>query len=336
LLQLSKFFSAAAVLGAAIATAGPAAADDEISVALPAHSLTFSTSYVGEELGLWSKRGLKTKTTLIPGVGSANAVLAGSVDVTVVSGPTVIRAAARGQKLLIIATTLDRVQVELVLAKAAAESAGLGAGASLEARARAMRGKKLAVESINSVVHATLRYVARKGGLDPERDIVVTAMQPPAMLAALKSGAIDGFAMSLPWPLIPVQEGAAVRLASGPRGEFPELMPFAYTALVARPDFCDAKPTICERVVAGYAEAADYLHQKPKESVEILKKRLPAMNPGVFAEAFELVRQSTPKSPRIEEAGLVRAQDFMLVTGMMTEREKLASFKDIYTNKFVK
>jgi ABC-type nitrate/sulfonate/bicarbonate transport system substrate-binding protein len=335
MLRSSNCLTAAAVFGAAFAVAGPAAAED-VSVALPAHSLTFSTNYIGDELGLWSKRGLTTKTTLIPGVGSANAVLAGSVDVTVVSGPTVIRAAARGQKLLIIATTLDRVQVELVLAKATAEAAGLGANASLQSRVGAMRGKKFAVESINSVVHATLRYVARKGGLDPERDIVVSAMQPPAMLAGLKSGAIDGFAMSLPWPLIPVQQGAAVRIASGLRGEFPELMPFAYTALVARPDFCDAKPSICERIVAGYGEAADYLHQKPKESIEILKKRLPAMDPGVFAEAFELVRQSTPKSPRIEETGLARAQDFMLVTGMMTEGEKLASFKDIYTNKFVK
>ena len=45
-------------------------------------------------------------------------------------------------------------------------------------------------------------------------------------------------------------------------------------------------------------------------------------------------RVSTPKTPPIAEASLAKAQDFMLATNMRTAKEKLASFKDIHTNRF--
>jgi hypothetical protein len=56
----------------------------------------------------------------------------------------------------------------------------------------------------------------------------------------------------------------------------------------------------------------------------------------VYAEAFELVRASTPRSPMVEEAAMVRAQDFMLNSGMMKPEEKFASLTALFTNKYAK
>jgi ABC-type nitrate/sulfonate/bicarbonate transport system substrate-binding protein len=322
-------------MAATIASGRTASADDEVTVAIPALSLSFSANYVAQDMGYWSKSGLAVKFVDIPGIGATNAVLAGSVDFANASGPTAIRAPARGQKLLSIATTANRMLIEVVLSKAAADAAHLTAETDVAKKIQAMRGKKMAVETVNSVVHGFLRYVARKGGVDPEKDITVTTLQPPAMLAALKSGAIDGFAMSMPWPLIPVREGAAIRVASGPRGDLPEIEPFAYNVIVTRPEVCDKRPTVCERLVSGLTQAFAFMHDNPKETMAVLAKRLPATDPAIFAEGFELQLASTPRSPRIEEASLVKAQEFMLATGMMNADEKLASFQSIYTNKFV-
>jgi hypothetical protein len=38
----------------------------------------------------------------------------------------------------------------------------------------------------------------------------------------------------------------------------------------------------------------------------------------------------------VKEKGLANAQQLMLVGGMLKPEEKLASFKDIYTDKFTK
>jgi len=313
----------------------PGLADDEVSIALPVVSLTVSPTYIADEMGFWKSAGLDMKFPYIAGVGSNNALAAGSVDFAYTSGPTMIRGNARDQKTVAIATTLDRVQLEIVMSKAAASAAGITEKSPIEKKAQALRGKKIAVDSFNSVVHAFLRYVARKGGVDPEKEITVTSAQGPVMLASLKSGAIDGFTLSLPFPLIPVHEGTAIRLASGPRGDFPDLQPFAYIVIVTRPDYCDKNASICTRVVAGFSKALAYIHDHPKESMEILKKRIPSnMAPEVFAEAFDLVRASTPKSPRVEDAAMAKAQDFMLSSGMMKPEERLPSLASVYTNKF--
>jgi ABC-type nitrate/sulfonate/bicarbonate transport system substrate-binding protein len=331
----TRTFAAALAMVACAWT--PVRAADTVSIALPVVSLTVSPTYIADEMGYWKELGLDMKFPLISGVGSNNALAAGSVEFAYTSGPTMIRGNARDQKTIAIATTLNRVQLELVMSKAAAQASGITADSPIEKKAQALKGKKIAVDSFNSVVHAFLRYVARKGGVDPDREITVTNAQGPVMLASLKSGAIDGFTLSLPFPLIPVHDGTAIRLASGPRGDFPDLQPFAYVLIVARPDYCDKNPSICQRVVAGISKAFTYIHEHPKESMAILQKRIPStMTPEVYAEAFELVRASTPRSPMVEEAAMTRAQDFMLNSGMMKPEEKFASLTALFTNKFAK
>ena len=206
----------------------------------------------------------------------------------------------------------------------------------MEKKAQALKGRTIAVDSINSVVHSFLRFVARKGGVDPDRDIKVTSMQGPAALAAIKTGAIDGFTMSSAVATDPRARGNAIRLVSGPRGDFPELQPFAYIAIVARPDYCEKNVSICKRVVAGLAKSLAYIREHPQESMAILKKRIPSdMDPAVFEESFKLVVASTPASPRVDEASMARAQDYMIATGMMKEEERLPSLAAVIDNKYL-
>jgi len=309
---------------------------DEATVAIPAVSLTFCPNYIADGMGFWEKEGLKVTLKSVRGIGAANAVLAGSIEFSNSSGPTVIRANARGQRLFAIASTLERPTVEIVLSKEAAQKAGVDSDSSLEKKAQALRGRKIAVDSINSVVHGYLKYFARKGGVDPEKEITISPMAPPNMLAALKKGAIDGYTMSLPWPIIPVHSGATIRLVSSPRGDLPELNPFAYNMVLTRADFCDSKPQVCEKFVAGIQHALKYMQEKPAESLEILRKTFGKMDPAVLAEAFELIRQSSSKTGKIDEYSLAQAQDFMLATEILKDSEKMTSFSSIYTNRFVK
>jgi ABC-type nitrate/sulfonate/bicarbonate transport system substrate-binding protein len=314
----------------------PALAADTVNLAIPVVSLTVSPIYIADEMGYWKDQGLDMKMPLIPGVGVNNALAAGSVEFAYTSGPTMIRGNARDQKSVAIATTLNRMQLELVMSKTAADAAGVTAASPIEKKAQALKGRTIAVDSFNSVVHSFLRYVARKGNVDPDRDIKVMNAQGPVMLAGIKNGSIDGFTLSLPWPLIPVADGSAVRLASAVRGEFPELQPFAYVVIVARPDYCEKNVSICKRLVAGLDKAYAYIHSHPKESAEILKRRIPSdVNPEVFDQAYKLVAESTPRSPRVEEASLSKAQDYMIATGMMKEEERLRSVSSVIDNRYL-
>src|SRR5438876_11828640 len=95
----------------AIVGLGPTVASAQqidIVMALPAATLTFSSAFIAEDAGFYKKEGLRVSTRTIVGVGSPNAVIAGSADFTIGTGPVFLRAAVRGQRLFAIANLIDR------------------------------------------------------------------------------------------------------------------------------------------------------------------------------------------------------------------------------------
>jgi ABC-type nitrate/sulfonate/bicarbonate transport system substrate-binding protein len=334
-----KFGGAAcvAILSAALAVGRPALAQqkEEVTFAMPAITFAFVPAYIALDLGYWSKQGLEVKLPVITGIGAMNAVLSKSAEFSISSMPTIIRAQARGQKVVAIGGAFEGTAVEIVLRKDVAQAAGITHSLPLEKRAAALKGKTVAILAPNTIVHAYLRYFARKGGIDPERDFKLSIMSQEASIAALKTRDVDAMAQVLPYSTITVHNGSAVVLSSGPQGDLPDLLPFQLNGIMARPDYCEAKPKVCTAMVAGYGEAIRYLHDHSEEAKAILRKRIPNMEKAPFDEAFELTRRWTPPEMRISEKGLANAQELMLVGGMMKPEEKLSSFKAIYTNKYV-
>src|SRR5499427_8191781 len=239
------------LIAAALATiafaAAPAAAQtakvEEGVMAVPVVGLAFSLGYLADDLNLWEKYGVRIKTVQISGIGAMNAVIAGSADFTQSSGSAVTRAAARGQKLLGIVGTLHRPSVQIILRKDVAP--GFDPKAPVEQRVKALRGRTIAVDAINSVIHAYVRYLAKRAGFDPE-EIRIAVLQPPSMLAGLQARQIDGFAMAPPWVQKPLLDGAAVMVASGPDGDPADLAPFANTLVATKPETCSKRRTLCE------------------------------------------------------------------------------------------
>lgn len=330
---VTRKISVAALFAAGLAAA-EARASDQAIMALPVVSLTFTASYVAEDFRLWEKEGLQVKVVNIAGVGAMNSVIAGSSDFANTSAGAFTRAAARGQRMLAIANTVDRPMIEIVMRK---ESGGLLDMASpLEKRAGQLKGKTIAVDSINSVTHGYLRIVAKKAGLDPEKDIVVTPLQPPSMVAGMKAKSIDGFAMSQPWTLLAVQDGSAGVVASSPRGDLPELNPFAYNLIVTRPETCSQKRVLCEKMARGIKAAAEMIKDKPEEVLAALQKRFDKMEPATLRAAFMLIKESTPRLPTVTEKGLQNAEQYNVTAGLIPESDRVTTMDGLYTAEFLK
>src|SRR4051794_7372374 len=185
---------AGAVLLTAPVHAQPGSGAENVVLAVPNVALTFAPGYLAEDLGLFAKHGLNLKSVVITGIGSANAVISGSADFAQISGATLTRAAARGQRLLGIVGTLNRPVIQLVLRKEIAAAAGFDPKAPLDKRAQALRGRTIAVDSINSVIHAYVLLLARRAGYSPD-DIRIAPMAPNSAIAAFQTRQVDGFAM---------------------------------------------------------------------------------------------------------------------------------------------
>jgi NitT/TauT family transport system substrate-binding protein len=326
----------AALAVAVLAAAPPGRAQTlQSSLALPTTSLTFSAAYVADDLGLWTKQGLEVKGVIIAGVGSPNAVIAGSVDFTITTASTFLRAASRGQRMLAVANLLERPMVEVVLRKDLADAAGFDAAAPVAARARLLKGRTIAVDGIYTVIHAFLQVVALKGGLDPETEMHVAPMVAPNMPAALDTKAIDGFSASLPWTSGAVALGKAVLIASGPRGDLPELLPFAYGIVMTRPELCREHAPVCAGMVAGLAAADSFIREHPLEALAIVRKRFPSIGDEVLKPAFETLRGATAAVPRVDPAALANSERLSVEAHVVKPEDAVKVLDGLYTNDFV-
>jgi NitT/TauT family transport system substrate-binding protein len=325
-----------AIVAAAVMTAGMAQAQpaEEIILADPAFSLTFSAGYIASDLDLWGKHGIKVKTVQITGIGAINSVISGSSHFAQASASSFGRATARGQKLIAIATTIDRPFAQIVLRKEIAQAAGFDPAAPLEKRAAVLKGRTIAVDSINSMIHAYVRLIASRAGVSPD-DIRIAPMAPNSMLAAFQSKQIDGYAMSLPWPQKAVQDGEAFLIASGPDGEPSDMIPFGHNLIVTRQDTCVQKKALCRAMGQSIKDATAFIKTRPDEAFALLKKRFPTLDDKLLKASFDELQKVTPSPPVVNKASLENSETFNVDAGLLKADEKLKSYDGIFTSEYV-
>jgi ABC-type nitrate/sulfonate/bicarbonate transport system substrate-binding protein len=161
-------------------------------------------------------------------------------------------------------------------------------------------------------------------------------MQATSVMPAFASKQIDGFAQSLPWTLVPVVDGSAVVIASGPDGDPPGIEPFAHNLVLARPETCVKRKSVCDKVGHVYAEAMRFIHEHPAEALAVLQKRFTTIDPNILAPAFEEMRKATPATPIVSKAAIENAEIYSIDAGLMKPADKLPSYDGLYTDAFVR
>ena len=328
---------AVAGIAAALSFASPLHAQtvEQTTMAFPAVGFPFVAAYVAEGLGLWEKHGLKVRSIVIAGIGSTNAVISGSADFAQISGLSLTRAAANGQRLLAIVGTTDKSITDITIRKDIADAAGFDPKAPLEKRAQILKGHTFAIGGVNTVVHAYLRIIALIGGIDPE-SIRVAPMAGDNMLAAMQTRAIDGMSTVLPWTRKGTVEGTSVLVASGAEGDPPHLSPLAFNVVAAKPETCEKRRSLCEKMGRALAEAMAYIRNDAKGTLAILKMTFSTFGDAVLADSIEVVRKATPAVPVATTEALANAETFNIEARLMKPEARLPSYDGLATDAFVK
>jgi ABC-type nitrate/sulfonate/bicarbonate transport system substrate-binding protein len=316
---------------------GPTARGQAIDIlmALPSETLTFSAPFVAEDAGFYKQHGLHVTHRTIVGIGAVNAVISGSADFTMGTGSVFLRAAAKGQRLFAIANLIDKPLVELVLRKDVAQGAGITDRTPFEARAKVLRGKTIGIQGVGSIVHAWVRLLASRGGLDIENDVRIAPMDPSGMLAGLQTKALDGYATSPPYTTDAVVKGNAVMLASGV-SDAPDLLPFAYGLIYTRPDTCNKQRDKCARLARALGAANQLINEQPAQALALIRKRFDKMDPAVLAAAWQIVAAAHAKDIRVTVPMLETSQKLSHEARLLDRKDALKKFDGLYTNDFVR
>lgn len=307
----------------------------DVTMAMPSVSLSYAMAYIADAKGLWEKHGLRVKMVVITGVGATNATIAGSVDFSHGSGASLTRAVARGQKLIAIVGVLQRTSIDIVLRKSLTDAAHFDPKAPLKERAQLLRGRKIAIAGVNSIDQVYLNLIAKRGGYDPDL-IPIAVMAADNALAAFSSGQVDGVAISPPTPQRLVLDGVATTIASGFGGDPPDMTPLATTIVITKPETCEKRRAICEGMGQAMKEAALVLRDHLDEAEAIMVKRLPSVDPKLIAAILPKVREAMPYPPAVSEKSLENSERANIEAGLMKPSEKLASYKGLATDEYVK
>jgi len=307
----------------------------DVVIALPSSTLTFSSAFIAEDGGFYKKEGLNVSHRSLVGVASVNAVIAGSADFTIGTGPVFLRAAAQGQRLLAIANLLDKPMVEMVLRKDVYEALKVDDKMSLAERGKLLKGKTIAIQGVGSIVHAWERLVAARGGLDPENDVRIAPMEPQSMLAALETKQVDGYTTSMPFTTQAVLRGSAMMFASAARGDAPDLLPFAYDLVETKAETCQANREKCARVVRAFAGANKMIHDHPDEALALMRYRFKEMDPALLEAAWKVVSQAMATDLSVPVSGLANSEKVSIEAKLLDPKDKLASYDGLWTNDFI-
>lgn len=333
-----RILAAAISVALVMATAPVQAEMEKTSLAIPAVAFIFSTAYIAEDAGIFKAEELEVTQQVITGIGSANAVISGSIDFSFASGVTLTRAAARGQPVIGIASTFDRTGFWVVLRKSIAEERHFDPNAPLAERAKLLKGLRIGVGAINAIPHAYLKLIAKVGGLDGEKDIVVAGVSPPEQIGALSRDAIDGISSGPPVVEQVLADGIGVIIANGTTGKIdpPQLAHIAANVLMTRTQVCADHRSLCVKMGRAMVKANAFMHEHPQEAMALLGKRLNVKNPAVLADAYKHTVESTPSPPLLDAKALATADDLNVEAGFMKAEDKLSSYDHLFTNEYVR
>jgi ABC-type nitrate/sulfonate/bicarbonate transport system substrate-binding protein len=323
---------------AGLTTAGSqraAVAQTPVTLALPAQSLLFAPAYIAMERGFFREAGLEAKIVYVAGPGSVTAVISRSADFTLISGGIQIAAAARNQRLVAIANTQDRFTTDIVIRRAVADRLGTGSGTDALARVRALKGLTIGVDAINGLPHSFLRYLARKAGMNPDADFTITALQPQAMIAAMKSGTIDAMVFSPPFSQTAVNDGGTLWI-TGPDLDLPEMKTFPYNVVLVRPDYCTGEAATCRAFVAALKRAVALMRTDQAASLAALGKTFDRMEPGTLRQSFEIFARYAQADLQLTDDMYRNAVAFDRISGIVAENATIPPAAELYLQGMVR
>jgi len=143
--------------------------------------------WVAKEAGSFKHHGLDVDLIFI-GSGSTmtQAVIAGQINIAQVGGVAPISARLRGADLKIVAVSFNTLALSLIVQQDIRSMADL-------------KGKRIRISRFGSNTDFGARYILKKHGLLPDRDVAILQHgDVPSTFAALQAGGIQGGMLSYP------------------------------------------------------------------------------------------------------------------------------------------
>lgn len=227
-----------------------------INMAVSARSLAQVAHYVADEKGYYRDEGLDVRLILMSTPVAAQALVAGNVDFTGVSGG-VLPAVVGGAPLRFVFSAFYRPMFWLYARPEIRAVSGL-------------KAKKVAVSGLGSGPATLLLEYLKRHGLDGARDLTILSLGiTPTRYAALANGSVDA-AILIPPFTFAAAEGGYRELISFIKEDFVELQ----GSIILREELLKNEPQLVEKFVRGTLKGLRFARENRAATIPILARNV--------------------------------------------------------------
>ena len=250
--------------------------------------------WVAKDAKIYEKNGLDVELILVKGSGqTSTSILGGSLFAAPVALPTVMLADLGGADLINIAHTVPGVQSKLLVKQDIK-------------KAEDLKGKKIATSSLGSLGDFLFKYIMRKHGLEPNRDVIwISIGTPQERLQALSAGVVDAADLSYPVDAQAERMGFKVLFDARKEVFYPSM-----SVVTRRKNIQDDSDTVM-RMVRSHVEGIAYFKTHKDFSMKALSTYLRVSDRDLVEGSYEIFKQDFISVPYPITKGLEATYDYV-------------------------
>jgi ABC-type nitrate/sulfonate/bicarbonate transport system substrate-binding protein len=267
--------------------------------------------WIAKDAKIYEKHGLDIQLILLRGSGQTSAaLLGGSIFASPVALPTVMLADLSGADLINVAHTVPGVQTKLLVKPEIT-------------RVEDLRGKRIATSSLGSLGDFLFKYLLRKNGLDPNREITWLSIgTPPERLQALISGVVDAAEASYPFDVQAERKGFRVLLDARKEVVYPSM-----SIVTWRKNIVEDRDAVM-RMVKAHVEGIAYFRNNKDFAIRVLSKQLKITDREALENSYDMYKQDFIPVPYPIMKGLEATYDYVAQTRPEIRSRKPEEFMD--------
>ena len=253
-----------------------------IAVAYSAISATQSAFYLAKDAGIFDKHGLYVDPVYVAG-GSrvSQAVIAGEFTVALAGG-NIVFADLAGADVVTFGGVVNVPSFYLYVQPSIKTQEDL-------------RGKTLGITRYGASTDFTLRFLLRKWGLEPDRDVKVIQMGgQPEILAGMQASVINGGVLASPGDFKAKRTGFSLLANFAKVG-----LDYPTTSLVSTRSTIKKDRETVKRFLMAYSEAVDRLFRDKELAMKVIGKWTRTQDRETLESSYEYATNFIERPPRL-------------------------------------
>jgi NitT/TauT family transport system substrate-binding protein len=284
----------------------------KIRVGVPSVGMGNIIIFVTKEGKLFEKYGLDAEVITVMGSGiGSKALISGNLDIIPIATPTVIAANLAGADMAILAHTMPAV-VHALMVRPDIK------------RPEDLKGKKIGVSSLGSLTDFLVRSIAKKKGLNPDRDItlITTGGSDTERVMSLKAGAVEAAAVSHPGYGLARKMGFSMLWDSAKELDYP------WMEITTRRAAIKSDRDLIMQYMKAHLEGIALFKTNREFGVKVIKKTLRVTDDELVNESYDIFSKMFLPTPYPNHPGMKISFEYVAMTRNDVWSHKPEEFTD--------